>query len=140
VALVGYLPIVRAFRGASVPARLYTLSTGCSPVHVERVDAHTLRLRPEGGWGSSGLLDPLFRSERFPMRPGDRVELDAMQIEVTAVNDRGLPSEAIFRFADAPEGGAYRWLAWGGRGLREAAPPAEGASLTLAPACEGALP
>ncbi|HEU4535860.1 MAG TPA: hypothetical protein VFS00_17165, partial [Polyangiaceae bacterium] len=68
-----FLPYLRAARGAPAPDRFYTLATGCSPAQLTRVDATTLRVRPEGGWSKSATspersaLDRMFRTERSPM-------------------------------------------------------------------------
>jgi hypothetical protein len=133
--VITFLPYQLAARGAPAPERLYTLVTGCTPARLTRVDARTLRVRSEGGWSERSVLDRMYRGERFPMRAGERVELDAMQVEVLEVTLDGRPAEVIFRFRDPLEGGSYRWLIWGDDRLLEAAPPSEGETKTIHTPC-----
>jgi hypothetical protein len=136
-----FLPYQRAVRGAAAPDRFYTLATGCSPAQFTRVDDRTLRVRIEGGWSKSASspgrnpLDRMFRTERSPMRVGQRVELEAMAVEVTEIAPDGMPAEARFHFREPLEGGAYRWLSWADGALPPASPPGPGESRSIHTPC-----
>lgn len=115
-------------RAQGHPLTMYLLHAGAGVVELERLpDALLVR----GAW----LDAPGERSHRGPaqpMRVGDRVALDGLEVSVEAVDDRGRP-RAIRVEA---EGGldTWQWWAWvdGGPLVFELPPP--GQSLTLDPA------
>jgi len=120
----------RTLRGEPMPARCLSLSPSSAPVSVTRADERTLVVRPRAGYllplGESAdpgkpapafslghfvrFFDVLFRGQDYPMRLGERVELTAATVEVTALTPDGRPAEATFRFRAPLEDRAFRWL------------------------------
>jgi len=141
----------RLYRKERVPARILRLSPSAAPATLLRTDERTLVVRPRGGylppqgaWYDAGRgpafspvyvlrsMDSLFRSEEHPLRLGDRVELTAATIEVTALTDDGRPAEATFRFRVPLEDASLRWLVHRGLGCEPFTPPAVGRSVRVA--------
>jgi len=136
-------------RGRPVPARTLRLSPSCTPATLSRADATTLVVRPRGGylppqgswWGDDPpaftvsylmrLMDLLFRSPRRPMALGDRVELTAATVEITALTEDGRPAEATFRFPVPLEHPSLRWLRQTATGFVPFVPPAVGESVCV---------
>jgi hypothetical protein len=121
---VSYIPITRAALGQPMPRLQRWLVTGAKPVHVERLDERSLRVRQDGG-----LLvlpsETLFRDvEKHPFTVGQVIELEEMQLTMTEVTPDGRPLEFIARFARPLEDPTYVWLAWGrGRYVPYTPPP-----------------
>ncbi|MHC4294523.1 MAG: hypothetical protein ACYSTL_02960 [Planctomycetota bacterium] len=110
--------------GKPVPQAVRVLAA-LVPLEITRVDDSTLKLRATAG----NLLsceqraevpmhyayflrdfNSLVRDEKHPMRPGQRIELSRLCIEVTDVDEDGLPREAVFRFAVSLDDPALRWV------------------------------
>jgi hypothetical protein len=127
---VGYVPTVRAAIGRARPAALRWLATGASAVTVERVDATTLRVRPDEGflWLASERMQ---RSLAHPMPVGHEVDLGDPLIRVTQSLPDGRPAEILARFDAALEDPRYAFHAWSERGAHPFAPPAIGTSARL---------
>lgn len=144
-----YVPSARRVQGQHVPARIRVLAPGYADVEVARVDAHTVRVRPSGGFlappgvrAGEGpttraafdlvhvyqVLDSFFRSEAVPMRLGEPVVLAGMRAEVTGLTPDGRVSEARLRFAVPLDDPSLTWLRWdwGSRGYAPFAPPGIG--------------
>lgn len=110
-ALVGFIPIMRASRHQPCPAHLHWLATATTPVTVERVDDHSLRIQPTGGL-LPYELDRMMRSPRTaPFAPGDRVVLAAMTITIEATTADGRPQSFLARFTEPLD--AITFLRWG---------------------------
>ncbi len=111
---VGFLPFIRADLGEPLVGTQRWLATGSTEVLVERLDEHTLRVRPKDGF----LLSPseqLLRSPRRPLEKNQRIELEGMTVEITEVGWDGRPAEAVMRFSRPLEDPGYIWLKWEGR-------------------------
>jgi len=140
----------RLYRKERVPARILRLSPSAAPATLVRTGERTLVVRPRGGylppqgaWYDAGRgpafsplyvlrsMDGLFRSEEHPLRLGDRVELTAATVEVTALTDDGRPAEATFRFRVPLEDDSLRWLVHRGLGCEPFTPPAVGQSVDV---------
>ncbi len=130
--LVAYTPIRRAARGMPRPKRLRLLATGTAEVRVTRLDAFTLRLRPEAGFYGAEI-ERMVRSLSQPMAPGYTVRLSDMEVTVTAVTQDGRAAEAEFRFALPLEDPSLIWMRWEGDSLVAYEPPPPGESRTLPP-------
>jgi hypothetical protein len=108
------------------------LGTGSRPIEVQRPDARTLLIRPDGGFfaraGNSRhggemapllfdqrraflTLDWLYR-DRTPMKLGGQVQSVGVTIEVTAVTDAGRPAEVAFRFVMDLDIPYFCWRQW----------------------------
>lgn len=127
---IAFLPFMRADAGEPLVGTQRWLATGATDVLVERIDARTLRVRPDSGF----LLSPseqLFRSPRRPFAKNERVELRGMTVEITELEWDGRPAEAVIRFDRPLEDPEYVWLAWKGRSYVPFEPPKIGASVVL---------
>ncbi len=129
-ALVGFIPIMRASRHQPCPAHLHWLATATTPVTVERVDDHTLRIQPTGGL-LPYELDRMMRSPRTaPFAPGDRVVLTAMTITIEAITPDGRPQSFLARFTEPLH--AITFLRWGDTSYIPYTPPATRETLPAA--------
>jgi hypothetical protein len=109
------------------------LSSGFAPVTIERVDAQTIVVTPEGGYtplpgpivdNDTGMvvpvglenvyraLDGFHYNPRNPMHVGQVVTLTDMTVEVTAMTGDGRIGQAAFTFAHPLEDARYVWLLW----------------------------
>jgi hypothetical protein len=125
------LPIYRAANGLPQPAVWRWLCAGPNPVRVERLDAHTLILRPHGGF-LAPYFGQIFRRPRdFPMRAGEEVCLDGMVARVLDVSGTGRPITVQFTFEKSLDDPAFRWLTWSVGEYVPVAIPAPGASIDV---------
>jgi hypothetical protein len=91
------------------PAHQRVLSAGLSPVTVTRVDLHTLRVHPEGGFLPSEPSHML-RGPQDPMWVGQTIELSDVTVTVQQVLPSGLPEVATFRFREPLEHPSRFWM------------------------------
>jgi hypothetical protein len=157
-----YVPSLREVREQSTPARMRVLAPGSFAVEVTRVDAYTLVVRPERGYlapTGMGMVenhdvfplihpaygyqrgDGFFRGDTFSMALGQRVELEGMSAEVTALAEDGRPAEARIRFATSLDDPSLTWLWWDWRSETYVAftPPAVGETARIPGPFEGAV-
>lgn len=127
--------VMRAMEGRPNPREMLVLGAGIGELVVERVDARTLVVRPEGGYlpalgqapgraGSSldlmrtfSAFDTLFYDPAKPPPLGARFDAAlsdevGVEIEITRLTDDGRPAEATFRFDAELEDPSNRWLTW----------------------------
>lgn len=123
----------RLFTDEPIPARINYLSSGFTPVRIERVDERTIIVTPEDGYTplpgtiideTTGMatefhmenvyraLDENFYNPRNPMQVGQVVTLSDVTIEVTEMTDDGRIAQAKFTFAQPLEDERYVWLLW----------------------------
>jgi hypothetical protein len=124
-------PVVRlAARGAPHPKNIRVLATGAAAVEVTRLDARTLRLRPEGGFFATEF-EQMVRAPDVPFAVGDVVSLSDMRVTITEVDASGRAMQANMRFAEPLE--SPRWFFARGHWetLDAWAPPAVGHTETL---------
>jgi len=121
------------FIEAPVPASINFLSSGFTPVHIERVDDRSIIVTPEGGYtpqpgpivdDATGMvshvhLENVYRTlEGFsynpqdPMHVGQVVALSEVTVEVTQMTGDGRIAQAAFTFAYPLEDDRYVWLLW----------------------------
>jgi hypothetical protein len=124
--------LVRDADGLPLPRRLRFLTSGIRPVTLRRTNARTLVARSDLGLIERGI-DALFYDARHPLRPGARVKLTGVTIDVAAVDAAGRPMEATFRFDAALEDSSLHWLRWQDGAWLPFVPPAVGQSVTLSP-------
>lgn len=108
---VKMLPVVQALAGRSGPRRLRALGFGPVETTVTAIDAHTLELHYDGGI-LQDTFSALYRDPQLPMRVGDRVRLDGLDIEVTAVTTDGRVERARARFALPLSSPELRFVHW----------------------------
>jgi hypothetical protein len=123
----------RLFTDEPYPLSINYLSSGFSPVRIERLDAQTIVVTPDGGytplpgaildrktgqWTDVHLdnvyraLDEFFYNPRYPMRVGQAVALREVTVRVTAMTDDGRIAQASFHFDHPLEDSRYVWLLW----------------------------
>lgn len=80
-----------------------------------------------------GIIVPwwVFRSERYPLKLGEKVELSDMSITITELRPKGNPAAAVFAFREPLESSRYQWLAWDQHGCHPFSPPRMGETTTL---------
>jgi hypothetical protein len=145
----GLAELMHALERRPIPAKSFTLASGIYPLTIERTDAHTLIVRPEGGFllrpgsGPRGRTLPaifgprvlqsfdwLIRDadEPFPSQPFVR---DGIIIEVLELTDDARPAAVSFRFPSRLEDPHWRWVRWHKGGFAGFQPPPVGQSVRL---------
>lgn len=104
-----YLAIMQSSMGKTYPAHVRFLSAGYRPMEIERVDEQRLALRPERGFVGDPGRAP-YRSADYPMEVGEVVELTGMTVTVLAVDETGMPTEALFAFDKPLDAPSLVWL------------------------------
>jgi hypothetical protein len=123
----------RLFTDKPMPASINYLSSGFAPVTIERVDAQTIIVTPDGGYtplpgpivdDKTGIVTPVglenvYRAldgfhynPRNPMQVGQVVALSDMTVEVTEMTGDGRIAQAAFTFAHPLDDNRYVWLLW----------------------------
>jgi hypothetical protein len=130
--LASYIPIMRADAGGHLPRAHRWLASGTSEITLERLDEHTLRVRPERGFMHSAS-EQMLRSPRRPLQVGDVVQIQGFSAHITALMPDGRPAEAVVRFDTALEHPSLRWFHWEGAGYKPFRLPAIGERVVLPP-------
>jgi hypothetical protein len=123
----------RLFTDEPFPLSINYLSSGFSPVHIQRLDAQTIIVTPEGGYtplpGSvvdpkTGavtevhlqnvyrVLDGFYYNPQNPMRVGQVVVLSEVTVKVTQMTGDGRIAQAEFKFTHPLDDNRYVWLWW----------------------------
>jgi len=110
-----YFIIYREAAREPRPKHLRWLATGVSDIHIERIDATTLRVRPSAGFLSSSS-QMMLRSLSRPMQLGERVTLSDATFEVSELGADGRPLEVLVRFRVELEDRSLEWMQWGKHG------------------------
>jgi hypothetical protein len=96
--------------------------------HVSRLDATTLRVRPERRFLDNELLR-VVRGLSRPFRPGDEIVLSNLHLRVREASPDARPAEADLALALPLEDASLLWTRLhAGRALAPWAPPAVGES------------
>jgi hypothetical protein len=119
------LPFASAVEGRPVPFRIRGLAAGGASGTATRTDDRSLLVRVKGGYLTE-VHDTAFRDPRQHMRPGQRIELTGMVVEVVTVKEDGRPWEVHFRFDVPLEHPSLRWLQWKGNVYAPFRPPVVG--------------
>lgn len=131
--IVSYTIPFRIVERQPLPAHIRVLASGLDPMEIERPDAYTLTVRPQGGfvcppdWSKGPwydrrtYLDVANAIRRFehllinpsqPWKLGNTVTLTNVQIQIAELTEDQRPAEATFHF-DAPlEDSSLVWLQW----------------------------
>jgi len=109
---------------------LHQLYTGTSELTVRRIDANTLELRPNRGWGRIPL-ERIFGAAYDLPPAGTELNVRGMRILVAESNAEGRPSRVQFRFPSPLESSDRLWFAWQGKAPKPWHPPAIGQEVTL---------
>ena len=123
----------RLFADEPFPVSINYLSSGFAPVRIERVDAQTIIVTPEGGYtpqpgpvvdDKTGMvtqvhlenvyraLDGFHYNPRNPMQVGQTVALSEVTAKVTEMTEDGRIAQAAFTFDRPLEDNRYVWLLW----------------------------
>ena len=117
--------------GVPRPRHMRVLATCFANVHVSRLDATTLRLRPERGFLDNELLR-MARGLSRPFRRGDEIVLSDLRVRVHEVTADGRPAEVDFDFGVPLEHASLLWTrVQAGGALVPWSPPAVGGSQVL---------
>jgi hypothetical protein len=125
-----YPMIERAALHVPRPHAIHTLATATTPLTLERLDAHTLRVSPRGGF----LQNPssrLSRSELRPFHVGQDIPQGDMQVRVREITPDGRPLSVEMRFEKPVDDPLYVWRQWLGSQAVPFTPPPIGATVTL---------
>jgi hypothetical protein len=143
-------PFVKAYRGEALPKTLRCLLPGCTGFKVTRVDDRTLEVRPTGpnifhcpdvgpvhAAYVFATIDEYFRPAVF--KPGSRIVLAGVTMEVLEVDATGLPASVRFRFDAPTDDTRFRWLCFNWQSFRyqEFSPPVPGQSRLVPGPLEG---
>jgi hypothetical protein len=128
--LASYLALTLATRGAPIPEHVRWLAPADSELTVTRLSDRVLRVRPARGFFSR-WTDRLYRSQRNPLKTGDRIELTDMTVRIGPLTSSGTPAQADFEFHDTLEAPGYLWLRWNGEACVPCAPPRVGETLVF---------
>ncbi|MET0343643.1 MAG: hypothetical protein ABW252_21705 [Polyangiales bacterium] len=109
-----YFPCFREAHGVPRPKYLRWLANGVEPLDITRLDAHTLRVRPEHGFlvNSTQLM---LRGRGNPMHLGEKVVLSDATFTVTELTDDKRPAEVEVRFVAPLESPSLRFVRWEGQ-------------------------
>jgi hypothetical protein len=119
-----YLQIHRALAGRALPAHVWALAPGWRAPHTlqaTRLDPAVLQVH-----APDGVPVELERGGSDPLRPGQRIALEGLTIEVTAIGPGGRPTTMRFAFAEGLESPALVWFRAEGAALVRWTPPAVG--------------
>jgi hypothetical protein len=120
---------------ASDPARtppesLHQLYTGASRLVARRIDARTLELIADDGWGNFTMERTLSTVPNMP-QAGSVLPLHGMQVLVVGSTTDGRPQRVQFRFPTLLEAPDRSWLAWHGQKPVTWKPPAIGETIAF---------
>jgi hypothetical protein len=114
------------------PDSLHQLYTGASRLTARRIDARTLEVFAEDGWGNS-VIERIFSSIPNMPAAGSELALRSMQVVVRASTHDGRPQRVQFRFPTPLEAPDRLWLAWQGTKPVPWNPPAIGETVHFEP-------
>ncbi len=126
----GYIPLMRAARRQVRPAHLYWLATGSAAVMLERLDTHTLRVAPDGGF-LGHEIDHMLRTPARPFAVGEQIVLSGLTIEIETVTADGRPRTVLAHFERELEDPGLVWRRWERTTYVPYQPPAVGGHDTL---------
>jgi hypothetical protein len=127
----GAVVATRLVRGEPGPRYVLPLAGGTTALEVTRVDARSLRVRPDDGF-LQFTFDRNWRRLDRPLLPGSTVELSAMTVTVLDATDDLRPQTALFRFNAPLEDSSFVWRRWNHGAYAPWTPPAIGETVHLA--------
>jgi hypothetical protein len=116
----------------SRPESLHQLYTGASRLAARRIDARTLELVADDGWGNIAL-ERTFSSVATMPRAGSELARESMRVLVRGSTPDGRPKRVQFRFTTPLEAPDRLWLTWQGRKPVKWNPPSIGETITFPP-------
>jgi hypothetical protein len=112
------------------PKSLHQLYAGASRLVARRIDACTLELIADDGWGHVAMERTFSTAATMP-RAGSELALESMQVLVRESTPDGRPKRVQFRFPTPLEAPDRLWLAWQGYKPVPWNPPAIGETITF---------
>lgn len=112
------------------PASLHQLYAGASRLAAHRIDARTLELSVDDGWGNVAMERTLSNIASMPA-VGSELALKSMRVLVRESTPDGRPKRVQFRFPTPLEAPDRLWLAWQGHKPVTWKPPAIGETLAF---------
>lgn len=125
-----YFPVYREKRHLPLPKHFRWLATGECDLSIERVDQHSLKLRPSLGYLSTAT-QLMFRRADRTFQAGQMLQLEGVEYIVSALTADGRPAELLVRFQEPLESASLRWLQWGKHDYVPFTPPPVGKSIVL---------
>jgi hypothetical protein len=122
---------VRA-RAHAAPHSLHQLYSGASQLWVERIDARTLEIEVERGWGHVVMERVFCAAEDMPVADSER-SLGAFTARVLQSNADGMPRRVRFVFPTPLESPQRQWLSWEQNRVVPWIPPRQGQRVSLTP-------
>ncbi|MDX1696024.1 MAG: hypothetical protein R3208_19820 [Ketobacteraceae bacterium] len=119
--------------GLPVPDAIWPVNHVVSPIRIEGIDPHRLRLRKEGGFVQNEE-ESVRAIASQPFHKGDQVELGDLRIRILAV-ENNRPTEIELTFTKALNDESLLFLSWDEetQSYRQLEPPAPGQVLELTP-------
>lgn len=124
-------PILRSSLNQPIPLHTWQLTSGLGAVTIERTDEKTLLVRPEEAIHPRNFTQVFQRPPNRPMRPGQRVSLDGLEIEVISVTPDGRPVETKFHFSKNLDDPSFIWTTMDKGPFVTFAPPPVGERISL---------
>ncbi|MDB4975538.1 MAG: hypothetical protein JWN48_3879 [Myxococcaceae bacterium] len=125
-----FFQVYRAARNEPRPHALRWLASGASSLQISRLDANTLRVRPEHGYLAT-TVERMLRHPRKKSFVGEQFVLSDATFTVASVTDDMRPLEVDVRFHEPLESPRLRWYQWGQHEYRPFTPPRIGDSLMI---------
>jgi hypothetical protein len=122
------LPVLRDYLDQPLPARTRLLVPGYNPLKITRTGEKTLLIETQAGSLMKVYppyrdfkpnfvhfyheLSSLFGAEDMPFKPGEKIELSDMSVEVISIDTNGQPTTVRFDFDVSLDDPALRWQQW----------------------------
>lgn len=131
-AMVGmYMPFLWALHGEGMPRSWWTAALGPEKgATLTRTGADRFELAAGGEPLLQGVFEELFRGPGHPLRAGDRVRLEGLDVEVLEARAQG-PTRLRFTFEAPLDDPSLLFLHWSGDAMRPFSPPPVGATVPL---------
>jgi hypothetical protein len=149
VFFTGLAQVIKSLESTPIPSDLLVLASSLYSVGIERTDARTLVIRPEGGFllplGTGPprrplppllparvfqTFDSLFRAADEPF-PAEPIVRDGITIEVLELTEDARPAAVSFRFPLPLEDPHWHWVSWRKGAFVEFQPPPIGEEVRL---------
>jgi hypothetical protein len=122
---------MRVLQGEPTPSRLRLLAVVIEGTQrLERPDDRTLAMTISAGL-LHDPLGPVFRSPALRFRPGDRVTVEGMEVEIAEVLPDGRPTRLLFHFDRSLDDPSLTWIRWTRGRFERWTPIAVGATVEL---------
>jgi hypothetical protein len=119
--------------GAKAPERARLLGvTVVGSLEIERVDDRTLALAFSEGFPNEPL-SRIFRGPKSPFVPGQRIDVEGLEVRIASCDRRGNATRVLYRFDVPLEDPKLVWIVWEETGFVTYRPPPLGGREMRAP-------